>query len=110
MPRKRILLEESTGNALSCAAAVETQKVIHEEGLVENSQRMGDRLKNNLRSIQQSEVSKGLIGDVRGLGLMVGVEFTKEAEPDIKAKISQACVLHIKLLDSSQLSTLPKKI
>jgi len=80
------------GNALACAAAVATQKVIHEEGLVENSQRMGDRLRNNLRSIQQSEVSKGLIDDVRGLGLMVGVEFNKEAEPGIKTKISQACV------------------
>ena len=80
------------GNALSCAAAVETQKVIHEEGLVENSQRMGVRLRDNLQSIQQSEVSKGLIDDVRGLGLMVGVEFNKEAEPGVKAKISQACV------------------
>jgi len=80
------------GNALSCSAAVATQKVIHEEGLIENSQRMGDRLRDNLQSIQQSEVSKGLIDDVRGLGLMVGVEFNKEAEPGVKAKISQACV------------------
>eukprot|EP01083_Nonionella_stella_P018107 50622_1 len=80
------------GNALSCAAAVETQKVIHEEGLVENSQRMGERLRDNLRSIQQSEVSKGLIDDIRGLGLMTGIEFKKEAEPGIKSKISQACV------------------
>ena len=80
------------GNALSCAAAVETQKVIHEEGLVENSKLMGERLRDNLRSIQQSEVSKGMIGDVRGLGLMVGVEFTKEAEPGIKAKVSQECL------------------
>ena len=79
-------------DALSCAAAVATQKVIHEEGLIENSQRMGERLRDNLQSIQQSKVSKGLIDDVRGLGLMTGVEFNKEAEPGIKAKISQACV------------------
>lgn len=80
------------GNALSCAAAVATQKVIHEEGLIENSAKMGERLRDNLRSIQQSEVSKGLIGDVRGLGLMTGVEFTKEAEAGVKTKISQECV------------------
>mmetsp|Transcript_35731 Transcript_35731/g.65509 ORF Transcript_35731/g.65509 Transcript_35731/m.65509 type:complete len:265 (+) Transcript_35731:83-877(+) len=80
------------GNALSCAAAVATQKVIHDENLVENSAKMGERLRDNLRNIQQSEVSKGLIGDVRGLGLMTGVEFTKEAEPGIKAKLSQECL------------------
>lgn len=80
------------GNALSCAAAVETQKVIHEEKLVENSAKMGERLRDNLRSIQKSEVSKGLIGDVRGLGLMTGIEFTKEAEEGIKSKISQECL------------------
>ena len=80
------------GNALSCAAAIVTQKVIHEEGLVENSKIMGERLRDNLCSIQQSEVSKGLIGDVRGLGLMTGVEFTKEADPGIKTKISKECV------------------
>ena len=53
---------------------------------------MGERLRDNLRSIQKSEVSKGLIGDVRGLGLMTGVEFTKEAEAGVKTKISQECV------------------
>lgn len=81
------------GNALSCAAAVATQKVIHEEGLVENSARMGARLRDNLRSIQQnSAISQGLIGDVRGLGLMTGVEFTKEADAGIKATLSQECL------------------
>lgn len=81
------------GNALACAAAVETQKVIREEKLVENSARMGERLRENLRNIQQNEaLSKGLIGDVRGLGLMTGLEFTKEAEEGIKTKVSQACV------------------
>mmetsp|Transcript_24692 Transcript_24692/g.37443 ORF Transcript_24692/g.37443 Transcript_24692/m.37443 type:complete len:427 (+) Transcript_24692:226-1506(+) len=80
------------GNALSCAAAVETQKVIQEEGMVENSRVMGERLRDNLRNIQSSAVSKGLIGDVRGLGLMTGMEFVKEAEPGIKAKISQAAL------------------
>ena len=80
------------GNALSCAAAVETQKVIQEEGMVENSRVMGERLRDNLRNIQSSAVSKGLIGDVRGLGLMTGLEFTKEADPGVKSKISQAAL------------------
>jgi len=80
------------GNALSCAAGVATQHIIHDENLIENSAKMGERLRDNLRNIQQSEVSKGLIGDVRGLGLMTGVEFTKEAEEGIKTKLSQECL------------------
>jgi len=84
------------GNALSCAAAVETQKVLHEEGLVENSAAMGKRLMDNLHAIQKNEsVSKGLIGDVRGLGLMVGVEFNYQddaVEAGLKNKVAQECV------------------
>lgn len=80
------------GNALSCAAAVETQHVLREEGLIENSERMGVRLKENLRCIQNAEYSIGLIGDVRGLGLMVGMEFTPDAENGIKNKFCQHAV------------------
>ena len=80
------------GNPLSCAAAVATQKVMHEEGLIENSLTMGERLRDNLRNIQQNSSSKGLIGDVRGFGLMTAVEFTKEAEPGIKTRLSKQCV------------------
>ena len=65
------------GNAVACAAAVATIRVIQEEGLLENAQRMGALLMERLRSLQ-AEFGKrsGVIGDVRGLGLMVGAEFT----------------------------------
>ena len=80
------------GNAVSCAAAVETQHVLREEGLIENSERMGVRLRKQLISIQNNEYSKGLIGDVRGLGLMVGMEFSSDAESGIKNKFCQEAV------------------
>lgn len=80
------------GNALSCAAAVATQHVLREEGLIENSQRMGVTLRENLMNIQNAEYTKGLIGDVRGLGLMVGMEFTPDAENGIKNKFCQEAV------------------
>lgn len=79
-------------NALSCAAAVATQRVIRDEGLVENSNLMGERLRENLRNIQGNISSRGLIGDVRGLGLMTAVEFTRDAEPGIKTKLSKECI------------------
>jgi 4-aminobutyrate aminotransferase len=61
------------GNAVACAAAVATIRVIREEGLLENATRMGVWLMGQLRSLQ---VEFPDIGDVRGLGLMIGVEFT----------------------------------
>ena len=61
------------GNAVACAAAVATIRVIHQEGLLENSQRMGALLMERLWELQGDFPA---IGDVRGLGLMVGAEFT----------------------------------
>ncbi len=52
------------GNPLSCVAAMATIEVIEEEGLVENSAKMGEYLKGKL---------KAKFSDVRGLGLMVGL-------------------------------------
>ncbi len=61
------------GNAVACAAAVATIRVIREEGLLENAQRMGALLTEQLRALQ---AEFPVIGDVRGLGLMVATEFT----------------------------------
>ncbi len=61
------------GNAVACAAAVATIRAIREEHLLENARRMGTLLMGRLRELQ-SEFP--IIGDVRGLGLMVGAEFT----------------------------------
>jgi 4-aminobutyrate aminotransferase len=61
------------GNAVACAAAVATIRAIREEGLLENAVRMGSLLTEGLRTLQ-SEFP--VIGDVRGLGLMIATEFT----------------------------------
>lgn len=68
------------GNAVACAAAVATLEVIVEERLVENSAAMGAVLKGELAELQQNDPR---IGDVRGMGLMVGVELvTPSGAPD----------------------------
>jgi 4-aminobutyrate aminotransferase len=80
------------GNAVSCAAAAATVRVMREEGLVENSARMGVKLMSDLESLREGYP---VIGDVRGLGLMVGVEFTtQEGEPDKQTakKIVEQCL------------------
>ncbi|MBF6136466.1 aminotransferase class III-fold pyridoxal phosphate-dependent enzyme [Nocardia otitidiscaviarum] len=69
------------GNAVACAAALATLEVIEKEGLVENAALRGRELLDGVRARATSG-----IGDVRGLGLMVGAEFTTAAgEPDTAA-------------------------
>jgi 4-aminobutyrate aminotransferase len=61
-------------NAVACAAAVATIQVMREEKMVENAQKMGLVLMTGLHKLQEEHPE---IGDVRGLGLMVGTEFTR---------------------------------
>jgi 4-aminobutyrate aminotransferase len=68
------------GNAVSCAAAAATVRVLRDGRLIENSARMGEKLRRELRELQ---ARYPVVGDVRGLGLMVGVEFTSPSrDPD----------------------------
>ncbi|WP_086819280.1 aspartate aminotransferase family protein [Allokutzneria sp. NRRL B-24872] len=68
------------GNAVSCAAALETLSVIEDEGLVENAAARGEQLLAGARLVADKTPQ---IGDVRGLGLLVGSEFTTpDGEPD----------------------------
>jgi len=60
------------GNALAAAVALEGLKVIEDEGLVARSAAMGEYLIDCLREVQAD--SGGLIRDVRGRGLWVGVD------------------------------------
>jgi 4-aminobutyrate aminotransferase len=70
------------GNAVACAAALATLDVIQDEGLVANAAEMGARLIDGLRKVASAHP---VIGDVRGLGLMVGSEFGTGDEPDTAA-------------------------
>jgi len=62
------------GNPVSCASAIATLGVIEEEGLLENAARVGRYALERLRAMQ---TKYRCIGDVRGLGLMIGIEFVK---------------------------------
>ncbi len=62
------------GNPLACAVARTALKVLIEEGMIENSARMGDYFQDNLRSIKS-----GAVKQVRGKGLFIGVELNPEA-------------------------------
>jgi 4-aminobutyrate aminotransferase len=68
------------GNVIACAAAVATIRAMHEEDMPGNASRRGVQLMTGLRKLQEQYP---VIGDVRGLGLMVGAEFrTADRHPD----------------------------
>lgn len=68
------------GNAVACSAAVATVRAMREEDMPGNARMRGAQLISRLKDIQSKYE---VIGDVRGLGLMVGVEFRNlERKPD----------------------------
>ena len=80
------------GNPVACAAALATIELI-EEGLVENAAKMGALLKARLTALGTHH---NTIADVRGLGLMVGVEFCRPDDnntPDrqLRERVMQKC-------------------
>jgi 4-aminobutyrate aminotransferase len=70
------------GNVVACAAANATLDVIDDERLVENAAERGRQLLEGLRALQPPHPA---LGDVRGLGCMVGLEFVRRAEGDRQA-------------------------
>ncbi len=68
------------GNPVSCSVGREVLNIIEEEGLQENAKVTGEYYRSELRKLQKGFP---VIGDVRGHGLFIGIEFTdSEGEPD----------------------------
>ena len=65
------------GNPAACAAALATLEVIEEDGLLERSADIGAVIKNRLSELQTRYPQ---IGDVRGLGAMIGIELVKDEQ------------------------------
>lgn len=68
------------GNPVSCAAAIATIETIRDQGLLPRSRALEERAMARLRAMQERQPR---IADLRGLGLMIGVELTTpDAKPD----------------------------
>jgi 4-aminobutyrate aminotransferase len=83
------------GNVVSCAAANATLDVIEDEGLIANARERGAQFLDGLRRIT---AGRAAVGDVRGLGLMVALEFVKPGAGDgrvpdaaLTKRVQQAC-------------------
>ncbi|EDU45538.1 acetylornithine aminotransferase [Pyrenophora tritici-repentis Pt-1C-BFP] len=96
------------GNAVSCAAATACIKAFREEKILDNVAKRSEQIFSFLRDLQKSGSKAGsLIEDIRGSGLMVGVQFANPAlqngssnvaarhagnQPQIAPKVVQECV------------------
>ena len=80
------------GHAASCAAALAVQRVIREDGLLDNVRRRGDAL---MRRLEERFGNHAHVGDVRGRGLFVGVELV--ADRASKAPFDPKARLHARI-------------
>lgn len=87
------------GNAVSCAAALATLDVFEDEGLVARAETLGHRLLNGLR---EAAAGHSHVAEVRGRGLMVGIEFadpdTLAPRPDLAKAVITGALVHRLLL------------
>ena len=95
------------GNPVCCAAALATLDLV-EDGLMANAVAMGERLMAGVRTLADKH---RCIGDVRGVGLMVGVEFvkdraTREPAPEVVQQLVQGAFQRGLLLLGAGKSTL----
>ena len=86
-------LTTTGGNPVSCAAGLATLEVIEKEKLAENAAAVGSHM---VRRLTEMKEAHPLIGDVRGEGLIIGVELvkdhkTKEPAPSETKKLVYRC-------------------
>lgn len=77
------------GNPISCSAALVTIELL-EGGLVDNAAKQGKYM---LKKLQEMMVRHRLFGDVRGKGLMIGVEIVKDRDTKEYAKLTRDTII-----------------
>ncbi len=80
------------GNPLACAAVYATLTTIKSEGLVDKVAEKGEYFKNELRKLQEKYPDK--VTDVRGLGLMLGMEVVGEGKPIVESCLANNVIVN----------------
>jgi acetylornithine/LysW-gamma-L-lysine aminotransferase len=78
------------GNPISCAAGIGALKAITEDGLIENSEKMGNLFRDGLEKLREKH---NIIREVRGRGLMIGVELKFEVRNVLMGLIEQGVLM-----------------
>ena len=80
------------GNPLACAAVYATLTTIKSEGLVDKVAEKGEYFKNKLRKLQEKYPDK--VTDVRGCGLMLGMEVAGEGKPIVESCLANNVIVN----------------
>lgn len=91
------------GNALACAAALKTIEIMEKEDFAGKSMKIGARCQEVFNNWKEKY---SVVGDVRGLGAMIGIEFvkdqkTKEPNPELVTNLVQYCAQHGLLIENA---------
>ena len=78
------------GNPISCAAGVAALKSITEDGLIENSEKMGKLFREGLEKLKENHT---MIREIRGKGLMIGVEMKFEVRDILMGLIREGVLM-----------------
>lgn len=78
------------GNPISCAAGIAALKAITEDGLIENSEKMGEKFREGLEELKEKHT---MIREIRGKGLMIGIEMKFEVRDILMALIKKGVLM-----------------
>jgi len=78
------------GNPISCAAGIAALKAITEDGLIENSEKMGNLFREGLEELKEKHST---IREIRGKGLMIGVEMKFEVKDILMGLIKRGVLM-----------------
>lgn len=81
----------ASGNPLSSAAALETISIIEDENLIDHAREIGEYFKDQLKELQEKYE---LIGDVRGKGLILGIELVQDRVKKTPASEETAAICY----------------
>ena len=90
--KNRVHFNTFGGNPISMTQGLATLEVIESEGIQENSLRVGKHLRDRLLELQERQP---LIGEVRGMGLMLGVELVRDRQSKEPATTETADLLEL---------------
>jgi len=83
------------GNPLAMRAGVETIRIMEEDGLLDNAARVGRHLADGLAKALASELASGAVKEIRGQGLMIGIELSKPCAALMKQCLDNGLLISV---------------
>jgi acetylornithine/N-succinyldiaminopimelate aminotransferase len=83
------------GNPLAMRAGLETIRIMEEEGLLANAERVGAHLKSSLENALRAELASGSVREVRGMGLMLGIDLAKPCGALVQQAIDKGLLISV---------------